>query len=536
MRRRASEAGLGLRLSGFGHSQRAVAARAGSLVRVLGAVAVATALALLPSSAEAAFSGVNGKVAFVSSRDGNYEIYSMNADGSGQTNLANNAAADLAPAWSPDGTKIAFTSFRDGNAEIYTMNADGTGQTRLTNNTAIDSNPTWSPDSSEILFRSDRDAGDYEIYSMNANGAGQTNLTNSPGVDDAPAWSPDGSKIAFETVRDGNYEIYSMNPDGTGQTDLTNDPDVDRGPAWSPTGSNIAFDTTRDGNYEVYSMNPAGTGQTDLTTNTGDDSEPAWSPDGTKIAFRSQRDGNGEIYSMNAANGSGQTRLTSNTAYDSRPNWQPVIPGFARPKGATPLRAALVIAYAPCSSPNRTHGAPLINPSCNPPVQASSNLTVGTLDANGATPAFTGLVRYTVRTGQAADVLITSNLSDIRCRVGGSACVDGPLSDYTGDVEATSVMRITDKWNGFAPSGGAESATATDLSLPVTMPCTATAVSAGSNCSVSTSINALVPGAIKDSKRQIMQLADVQIMDGGPDGDVSTADNDLFATQGVFVP
>ena len=69
----------------------------------------------------------------------------MNADGTAQTRLTNNAAIDDGPAWSPDGTKIAFTSNRDGNDEIYVMNADGTGQTRLTNNAADDSSPPGPP-------------------------------------------------------------------------------------------------------------------------------------------------------------------------------------------------------------------------------------------------------------------------------------------------------------------------------------------------------------------------------------------------------
>jgi TolB protein len=509
------------------------------VVAILGALAI---LVTAPAGARAAFNGNNGKIAFVTSRDGNLEIYSMSADGSGQTNLTNNAAGDIAPAWSADGAKIAFTSFRDGgNAEIYVMNSDGSGQTRLTDDPAVDSNPTWSPDGQKIAFRSDR-SGDWEIYSMNADGSGQTNLTNSPGVDDRPAWSPDGSTIAFESGRDGNYEIYAMNANGTGQVDLTNDPATDRSPSWSPGGTKIAFDTSRDSNLEVYSMNADGTRPIDLSAAAGDDSEPAWSPDGTKIAFRSQRDGNAEIYSVTAANGTGQTRLTNNTFYDNRPNWQPVIPGFPRPKGATLIKTALAIAYTQCATGfNRAHGPPLVAPSCDPPVQASGNLTVGTLDVNGFPAGFSGFVTYTAHIGQAgppddSDVPINTTLVDVRCTSGVSTCEAGALSDYTGNLQLTTTIRITDKFNGLGPTGGAESATVADMALPAPVPCTATATTTGASCSLGSSVNALIPGAIKDAKRQILELGRIEVLDGGPDGDVSTLPNDLFAIEGLWVP
>ena len=101
----------------------------------------------------------------------------------------------------PDGTKIAFTSRRDGNLEIYVMNADGTAQTRLTNNAASDFNPVWSPDSSKIAFVTSRHGGvNLEIYVMNANGTEQTRLTNHWAIDSSPDWSGDG-KIAFTSTR-----------------------------------------------------------------------------------------------------------------------------------------------------------------------------------------------------------------------------------------------------------------------------------------------------------------------------------------------
>ena len=81
----------------------------------------------------------------MSERDGNVEVYVMNADGSGKRRLTRNRERDFALAWSPDGRKIAFHSAHDGNFEVYVVNADGSGQRRLTRNAASDGGPAWSP-------------------------------------------------------------------------------------------------------------------------------------------------------------------------------------------------------------------------------------------------------------------------------------------------------------------------------------------------------------------------------------------------------
>ena len=91
------------------------------------------------------FPGTNGKIAFGSSRTGTEQIFVMNADGTGQTRLSNNAFNDGVPSWSPDGTKIAFHSLRTGNVQIFVMNADGTGQTNLSNNAFFNASPNWGP-------------------------------------------------------------------------------------------------------------------------------------------------------------------------------------------------------------------------------------------------------------------------------------------------------------------------------------------------------------------------------------------------------
>ncbi len=263
---------------------------------------------------------VVGQIVFFSNRDGNGEIYLMNADGSNPTRLTYDASADNLPSWSPDGSKVAFRSWRDGNDEIYVMNADGSNPTRLTDNSASDNTPSWSPDGSKIAFEGYRD-GDFEVFVMDADGSNQTQLTDNTAFDSAPCWSPDGSKIAFFSNRGGNYDIYVMNANGTAQTRLTDNAAVEGGPSWSPDGSKIAFYSNRDGNNEIYVMNANGTAQTRLTDDSpNSNSWPSWSPDGSKIAFLSNRDGNDEIYIMNA-DGSDQTNVTNNSAIDNAPCW-----------------------------------------------------------------------------------------------------------------------------------------------------------------------------------------------------------------------
>jgi hypothetical protein len=257
------------------------------------------------------------KIAFASNRDGNFEVYSMEADGSARTRLTANPALDGTPGFSADGARIAFASSRTGNGDIYVMNADGSVPTRLTTSAAVDAEPSWSPDGTKIAFASGR-TGNGDIYVMNADGSVPTRLTTSAGVDAEPSWSPDGTKIVFTSGRTGNGDVYVMNADGGLQTRLTMSAAVDSSPDWAPDGTKIAFASNRDGNFEVYSMEADGSAQTRLTVGPAFDGDPAFHATG-KIAFTSRRDGNFEIYSMNG-DGSGATRLTVNPAVDISPD------------------------------------------------------------------------------------------------------------------------------------------------------------------------------------------------------------------------
>ena len=303
------------------------------------AAAAAAAAATEPVAAVSACSPLDafcggGRVVFGSDRDGNLEIYSMAADGSGEPlRLTNSPGLDGDPSWSPDGTKIAFETDRHGGGfEIYVINADGSGLTRLTvsdgGETAFQNiEPVWSPDGSTIAFTSTR-LGNAYIHLMAPDGTDVTQLTKIPGQ--GPDWSPDGSRIVFYSLDvGGNFDIWVT--DGTQETRLTEDPAVDREPAWSPAGDQIVFVSDRDGNSEIYVMDVDGSNPVRLTNDPSADIEPSWSPDGRSIIFRSSRNGNDDLYTM-LADGSDPTRLTTSPASDGQPAWSsgavPLAPGF----------------------------------------------------------------------------------------------------------------------------------------------------------------------------------------------------------------
>ena len=218
-------------------------------------------------------------------------------------------------------------------------------------------------------------------------------------------------------------------------------------------------------------------------------------------------------------------------ASDVDPDWQPIV-GYARPKSATPMEVKLVPASKACTSSNTSHGVPLAVPSCNPPVQASDYLTVGSPDANGNAASSTGFVRMRVRSCPLCasplppDVLISAGITDVRTK--------SDLSDYGGELEGRLSLRLTDRYNGPSLDWPA---TVSDYPFSFAIPCTPSSGSVGSTCSVETSANAILPGLPRDFQRAIWQLGQVQVYDGGADGDADTAgDNTLFAIQGLFAP
>lgn len=290
-----------------------------------------------------------GQIVFTSTRDGNHEIYVMNADGSDVIRLTDNSADDAYPVWSPDNRYIAFKSDRTGNDEIFIMNNAGSDVKQLTDNPEVDTWPAWSPDGKLITFVSERD-GNCEIYVMKVDGTDEKNLTNHSATDISPDWSPNGQHIAFASYRYKTMEICVMNIDGSNLRRLTNDPNFNWNPSWSPDGRRIAFvsgsDATNranirkayftianmflsEGDYfsiqtsleKISIMNVDGSGMKTLTNNISFSiREPVWSPDGQRITVVSDSDDDHEIYIMHA-DGTNPINITNNPEGDYCPDW-----------------------------------------------------------------------------------------------------------------------------------------------------------------------------------------------------------------------
>jgi tricorn protease-like protein len=169
-----------------------------------------------------------------------FDLFVMNADGSGVTNLTPNTTGwtDGEPAWSPDGTRIVFRSHRTGRGDLYTIRPDGTDLIQLTTDGNFDTNAKWSPDGTEIVFaRFGDNVNDWDLFRINPDGSGLTQLTSDRRRSTEADWSPDGQWIVFASGRQEAtefvFDLFLMRRDGSDRVQLTFD-ELAGHPVWIP--------------------------------------------------------------------------------------------------------------------------------------------------------------------------------------------------------------------------------------------------------------------------------------------------------------
>jgi len=258
------------------------------------------------------------KIVFISSRDGNDELYMMDYDGHNQTRVTFNKKQDYMPAWSADGKKIAYTSYRNNRAGLYILNPfEGEITEVVSKGTSFA--PTFSPDGKKLAFCSTLEEGNPEIYVATNEGKKIKRLTFNKAIDTAPSWSPTSREIAFTSDRGGTPQIYIMDAEGSNVRRISFGGSYHDAPAWSPAGDRIAYVSRVDQIFDIYVLNLRTEQVIKLTESNARNETPSWSPDGRHLVFSSNLTGTIQIYTIDY-DGSNLRRLTSK-GESKLPDW-----------------------------------------------------------------------------------------------------------------------------------------------------------------------------------------------------------------------
>ncbi len=273
-----------------------------------------------------------GKIAFTSNRDGNREIYLMDAQGSQLQNISQHPAMEYGNSWSPDASSIATYSNRDGNTEIYLLNLEGDSALRLTNDPGEDVLPAISPDGKKIAFMSNRNQQSRSLFLMKIDGSEIRALTNNDFYEESPSWSPEGNSLLFtrqirhegDSTHAANGEIFTLDLSTKIATRVSYKEGYDSGAVYDPKGQKIAFYGPGEQSFDIFTMNRDGSEIKNITKDTLDAYSPSWSPDGQWIAYTAGAENNYDIYILHLSTGE-RRQLTKTSIRNEHPSWAPAI-------------------------------------------------------------------------------------------------------------------------------------------------------------------------------------------------------------------
>ncbi|MBT4502847.1 MAG: hypothetical protein HOC74_34255 [Gemmatimonadetes bacterium] len=269
------------------------------------------------------------QILFSSNRSGNYDIFTMGADGSDVEQLTSDPADDRQPAWAPDRSQIAFVRGHSGSGDIIILDLLNLTERSLTSGIGDNRDPAWAPDGTRIVFcRSTRDRPVKDLHIAAVDGSSVERLTEFPNSVQQPTWAPDGKKIACVSRKKGvSYETLFIYHLESGEvSELTDAGNPERAPDWSPDGQFLLFtaDTMPGSRYsfQVFLRTLDGSTRNQLTDEY--DTHPTWSPDGERFAFVrfvfSDSGPNSDIFST-AINDFSPINLTHHPAHDADPDW-----------------------------------------------------------------------------------------------------------------------------------------------------------------------------------------------------------------------
>jgi TolB protein len=266
--------------------------------------------------------GPQRRLVVSSNKDGNWDIYLVQAATGETKRLTESQFDNTQPVWSPDGARIAFVSRRENCSNLWLMNADGTGARAVTVKHTNCAHPRWSPDGTRIAFSSTKE-GRPDVFVVEVATGAVTNLTTSKIACGEPEWSADGKKLSYTYYAGPAYTTRTVRANGTGHESLGGETAVDA--VWSPVGARLAFAgwSAKLEAYQVFTANADGTNRKQLTrsANAFGGVCPQWSPDGSKLAYCEWAGGDLQVAVI--ASGGGEAKIVTVGHRHAYPRWSP---------------------------------------------------------------------------------------------------------------------------------------------------------------------------------------------------------------------